>query len=326
MRALITGITGFAGSHLAQHLLGQADTQVVGLASPRSDGAPLPPWAERVELLRANLTDPAAVVRALEAAHPDAIYHLAAQASVPRAWSDPAATLTNNIAAQANLLQALVTLKLDPYILIVGSADEYGRVTPKDLPVHEDAPLRPVNPYAVSKVAQDYLGLQYYLSHGLHIVRVRPFNHIGPGQRTGFVAPDFAQQIARIEAGQQEPVLRVGNLAAQRDFTDVRDIVRGYALALAKGQAGQVYNLGSSQAHAIQEILDRLLSQSSTPIRVEPDPARMRPSDVPLIVSDCRRIRRDTGWEPRIPLQTSLQDVLAEWRARSLVHSTSAGA
>ncbi len=315
MRALITGITGFAGSHLAQLLLAQPGAEVYGIASLRASEVPLPAWAERVTLLRADLTDLSAVTRALEAVRPEAIYHLAAQASVPRAWSDPAATLTNNIAAQANLMQAVVALQLDPAILIVGSADEYGRVTPEDLPVDEDTPLRPVNPYAVSKVAQDYLGLQYHLSHGLRIVRVRPFNHIGPGQRTGFVVPDFAQQIARIEAGQQEPILRVGNLAAQRDFTDVRDMVRGYVLALTQGRPGQVYNLGASRAYAIQEILDRLLQLGSAPIRVEPDPARMRPSDVPLIVSDCRRVRADTGWQPSIPLETSLQDVLTEWRA-----------
>lgn len=313
MRALITGITGFAGRHLARYL-GEEGDEVFGIASPRA-AVDLPEIAAG-RLTQADLNDPLAVRNALEAFRPEAIYHLAAQASIPRAWEDPARTLYNNINAQLNLFQAALTLRLDPAILVVGSADEYGRVQPEDLPVDEETPLRPVNPYAVSKLAQDYLGLQYHLSHKMHIVRVRPFNHIGPGQGVGFVVPDFCQQLARIEMGLQAPILRVGNLEARRDFTDVRDIVRGYRLALMHGQPGQVYNLGSSRAYAIRDLLDRLLALSTVPVQVEQDPARMRPSDVPIIVSDCRRIRQEVGWEPRIPLEQSLRDTLDDWRNR----------
>ncbi len=313
MRALITGVTGFVGRHLARYLR-QVGDDVFGIASPRASIEGLEIDQERI--VQADLNDPSAVLGALEAFRPEAIYHLAAQASIPRAWEDPGRTLYNNINAQLNLFQAALALRLEPAILVVGSADEYGRVHPEDLPVDEETPLRPVNPYAVSKLAQDYLGLQYHLSHRMHIVRVRPFNHIGPGQGPGFVVPDFCQQLARIEAGLQPPTLRVGNLEAQRDFTDVRDIVRGYHLALTRGQPGQVYNLGSSRAWAIRDLLDRLLALSTVSVQVEQDPSRMRPSDVPIIVSDCRRIRQEVGWEPHIPLEQSLRDTLDDWRNR----------
>lgn len=321
MRALITGIAGFAGRHLAEYLVRQGHADVYGIASPRSNLEGLIPLVGADHLHRIDLGDSAATQRILGMVAPEAVYHLAAQASVHRAWSDPAQTLTNNIVAQVNLLQAIIPLEHRPSVLIVGSADEYGLVQAEDLPVDEETPLRPINPYAVSKVAQDYMGLQYHLSHALHIVRVRPFNHIGPGQQPGFVVADFCQQIARIEAGVQEPLMRVGNLTARRDFTDVRDMVRGYHLALTRGQPGQVYNLGASRAFVIRDILDLLLSESAIPIRVEPDLARMRPSDFPIIVSDCRRIRDQAGWEPHIPLEQSLRDVLDSWRAL-VTHST----
>jgi len=270
----------------------------------------------RIALHTADLGHYEAARELLAEVRPDLVYHLAAQAAVGRSWDDPKATLVNNVSAQANLLQAIVELGLRPRILIVGSADEYGLVQPEDLPIDEETPLRPMNPYAVSKIAQDYLGYQYHISHGLDIVRVRPFNHIGPRQGLGFVVADFCQQIAVIEAGLQEPVLRVGNLSAQRDFSDVRDVVRAYHLALTQGQSGQVYNIGSSRAYAIQEILDRLLSQSRVPVRVEPDPQRMRPSDVPVMVCDNNKLRAHTGWEPSYTLDHSLRDTLAYWRQR----------
>lgn len=316
MRALITGIAGFAGSHLAEHLVALGGMEVYGALSPWRMGQRLLPFLPAARLYHLDLNDADAVTQVLDAVRPQLIYHLAAQASIPRAWEDPAGTLASNVVMQANLLQAMVALRLEAAMLVVGSADEYGRVQPEDLPVDEETPLRPVNPYAVSKVAQDYLGLQYHLSHGLHIVRVRPFNHLGPRQQPGFVAPDFCQQIARIEAGLQPPVIKVGNLSAQRDFTDVRDIVRGYHLALTRGQPGQVYNLGASRAVAIQELLDGLLAECRVPVRVEPDPARLRPSDIAVIVSDCRRIREAVGWAPTIPLAQSLRDALDDWRQR----------
>lgn len=270
----------------------------------------------RIALHWVDLSDYRSVRELLDATRPDYVFHLAAQASVRRAWEQPAETLAINSRLQLNLLQAMIELGLAPRTLVVGSADEYGLVRAEDLPIDEDTPLRPLSPYAVSKIVQDYLGYQYHLSHGLPIVRVRPFNHIGPRQGLGFVVADFAHQIARIEAGLQEPILRVGNLSAYRDFTDVRDMVRGYYLVAAHGKAGEVYNLGSSRAFAIREILDRLVQMSHVRIQIQPDPGLMRPSDIPTLLSDCRRVRADTGWAPTYDLETTLRDALDDWRQR----------
>ena len=263
-----------------------------------------------------DLVDYDQVRRAIEDIAPECIYHLAARASVPAAWRDPASSLQNNILAQLNVLRAVTDAGASPRVLIVASADEYGRVQPEDLPVDEDTPLRPVNPYAVSKITQDYMGLQYHLSHGLPVVRVRPFNHAGPRQETGFVISDFASQVAAIERGKQAPVLSVGNLSAERDFSDVRDVVRAYHLALTQGEPGAVYNIGAAKAVAVSDILASLLQQSSTDITVTQDPERMRPSDIPRIVADCSLLRATTGWEPRIPLERTLSDTLDYWRTR----------
>ena len=320
MRSLITGVGGFAGSHLADHLLSQASrptdeaSQVWGC--DRQDTRP-PYLAEAVHLRAVDLRDPAATRALLAEAVPDCIYHLAGQAHVGDSWKDPWETLEANLRAQVNLLEGCVGLGLSPRVLVIGSADEYGVVRPEDLPLSEDRPLRPDSPYAVSKVGQDLLGLQYFLSHHLPVVRVRPFNHIGPRQNRRFVAADFAAQIAAIEAGQQPPVIKVGNLAARRDFTDVRDMVRAYALALEQGEPGEVYNLGRGASVAIAALLDTLLSLSAARIAVERDETRLRPSDLPDLVCDARKFRARTGWQPAIPLAQTLLDLLNYERART---------
>jgi GDP-4-dehydro-6-deoxy-D-mannose reductase len=199
-------------------------------------------------------------------------------------------------------------------VLVVGSSEEYGAVSPDDLPIDEDTPLRPTSPYAVSKVAQDLLGLQYWLSQRVEAVRVRPFNHIGPRQRRGFVAPDFASQVAEIEAGLRPPVMAVGALDVARDFSDVRDIVRGYYLALTQGQPGEVYNLGAGRAHTVRDLLDTLITASSAAIEIVQDPERTRLVDVPCLVADCTRIADRTGWQTQISFERSLSDVLDYWR------------
>lgn len=316
LRALITGIGGFAGSHLAEHLL-DAGEEVFGTLSPHGTTINLAGIDQDCRLLRLDLMDYTSVQRALDEAAPEAIYHLAARASVPAAWSDPAASLQNNVVSQLNVLRALTEAGAAPRILVVASADEYGRVRPQDLPVDEDTPLRPVNPYAVSKVTQDYMGLQYFLSHHLPIVRVRPFNHAGPRQETGFVVSDFASQIAAIERGVQAPVLCVGDLSAERDFSDVRDVVRAYALALRRGEPGEVYNIGSSRAVPVSVVLTTLLGMSRVEITVKPDAERMRPSDIPRIVSDCSRLSAATGWTPERSLEETLADTLEYWRTRT---------
>ncbi len=312
-RAFITGIAGFAGSHLAEYLLG-AGYEVSGLSLPAGGTRNIEHIQEHIDLHLGDLEDAAWLRNVLADLQPDYVFHLAAQAAVSQAWSAPAATLVNNVLGQLNLFQALLDLKLAPRILIIGSADEYGLVRPEELPVRETNPLRPNNPYAVSKITQDYLGYQYYLSHQLPVVRLRPFTHIGPRQGPGFVSADFAKQIAEAEAGLRPPILRVGNLSARRDFSDVRDIVRAYALALERGTPGEVYNVGSECDRSIQEVLEILLGQSRVPLQVEPDPARLRPSDTPVIVSDCAKFRAQTGWHTTYPLEASLRDVLEYWR------------
>jgi GDP-4-dehydro-6-deoxy-D-mannose reductase len=311
---LITGISGFVGSHLAEYLLEHTDWQVAGTVYGPEDN--IEHLRDRLELYPAELSELETVTSIIERANPDYIFHLAAQPLPSLSHQDPWFTLENNIRLQLNILEAVVRLGSRARILVVGSSEEYGLVQPDELPIQEKNPLRPTSPYAVSKIAQDMLGLQYHLSQKLFTIRVRPFNHIGPRQRLGFVAPDFAKQIAEAEAGFKEPIIQVGNLEPQRDFSDVRDVVRGYHAALTGGEPGEVYNLGSERAHSIGELLDGLLSMASVSLKVEQDPARLRPADVPVMISDCSRLRARTGWRTTISFEKSLQDVLDYWRKR----------
>jgi len=320
VRALITGISGFVGSHLAEYLLEHTDWHVAGTVYGPEEN--IEQLRDRLELYPAELSELDTVTSILEQARPDHIFHLAAQPLVSLSRRDPWGTLAINIRLQLNILEAVARLGSTALrrssgqarILVVGSSEEYGLVRPDELPIKETNPLRPTSPYAVSKVAQDMLGLQYHLSHQLFTVRVRSFNHIGPRQRLGFVAPDFASQIAQAQAGLREPVIQVGNLTPQRDFSDVRDVVRGYHLLITQGEPGEVYNLGSEQAHSVREVLETLIAMARIPIAVEQDPERLRPTNVPVIVADCTKIREQTGWRPKIAFEQSLQDVLDYWR------------
>jgi GDP-4-dehydro-6-deoxy-D-mannose reductase len=314
LKTLITGISGFVGSHLAEYLLANTDWEVAGTVF--GDYQHIVPIRTRLMLYPAELSRLAVAKFILEDARPDVIFHLAAMAVTGRSWQDPARTLETNIGMQANILQAVLDLGLGCRVMVIGSSEEYGAIPSDREDIDELAPFRPMNPYAVSKVAQDMLGLQYYLSHRLDTVRIRPFNHIGPRQGLGFVAPDFAYQVARIEADLQEPVIRVGNLEAQRDFTDVRDVVRAYHLLAVKGQSGEVYNVGSGRAHPVQDVLDHFLAHSTVPIDVQHDASRMRPSDIPRVVCNYAKLRACTGWEPQVAFETSLADVLDYWRTR----------
>ena len=314
MRALITGLNGFAGSHLADFLLTQEDIQIFGGVFGNCEN--LVHLGGRVKYIEGDLRDLAFAQAMLADVKPDRIYHLAGQAFPPLSWQDPWGTIELNLRAEVNLLNAAAQAKSDARILVIGSFEEYGRVDSQALPVSEDTALRPDSPYGVSKIGQDFLGLQYFLSYQLHIVRVRPSNHIGSRQSEQFVTSNFAKQIAEIEAGTRAPVLYVGNLTAQRDFTDVHDMVRAYYLALERGVAGEVYNIGSGRAWSIQQVLDRMLKQSRAAIRVEEDPARLRPSDTPVMYCDSRKFRAQTGWEPTIPLEQSLRDILDYWREK----------
>ena len=312
MKALITGVSGFVGSHLAEYLLDAAGWEVAGTVfGPYDNIAGL---RGRLELYPAELSRLDVVTFILEQARPDVIFHLAAQPLVSASRSDPWGTLETNVRMQLNVLEGVAGVDRVCRVLVVGSSEEYGLVSPEQLPVDEDTPMRPLSAYAISKVAQDLLGQQYHLTHGLHVVRARPFNHIGPRQRLGFVASDFASQIAAAELGVQPPAIEVGNLAARRDFSDVRDVVRAYVLLITHGKAGQVYNVGSGESHAIQEVLDTLLSMSQASIQVRQDPSRMRVSDVPEIICDATRIQDQTGWQTTIPFERSLEDILEYWR------------
>ena len=320
MRALITGISGFVGSHLTEYLLAHTDWQVAGTVYGRLDN--IAHLRQRLTLFPAELSHLEVVRFIVEETQPDYIFHLAAQPIPSLSRHDPWFTLENNIRSQLNVLEVVAQLGLACRVLVVGSSEEYGAISPADLPIDEETPLRPTSPYAVSKVTQDLLGLQYWLSRRVEAVRVRPFNHIGPRQRRGFVAPDFASQIAEIEAGLRPPVMAVGALDVARDFSDVRDIVAGYHLVLTQGQAGEVYNLGAGQAHLVQELLDALIAASPASIEVTQDPNRVRSVDVPRIVADCTRMQADTGWQPHIPFQQSLHDVLDYWREQVRIGAT----
>ncbi|HEY77031.1 MAG TPA: GDP-mannose 4,6-dehydratase [Thermoflexia bacterium] len=312
MRALITGAEGFVGGHLRAYLLAQTDWELLGTC--RADLRPPCEETRRMRWARVDLRDPKQVGSLVESFTPDVIFHLAAQSFVPASFADPWETLENNIRSQLNLLEAVRRSAHPARVVVIGSNEEYGHPTEKDLPLTEESPLRPANPYAVSKIAQDFLGLQYHLAYGVEVVRLRPFNHTGPGQSPRFVVPAFASQIARIEAGLQEPVVRVGNLEAARDFTDVRDVVRAYHLAAVRGEPGEVYNLASGQPRSIRWVLETLLSFSTVSIRVEIDPARYRPVDTPVIYGSAEKFQRRTGWRPEIPFEQTLRDTLDYWR------------
>jgi GDP-4-dehydro-6-deoxy-D-mannose reductase len=267
-----------------------------------------------VQVYLAELSQLGVVSSILRSVKPDYIFHLAAQPLTSLSHKDPWHTLDINIHMQLNILEAVRQLELPCRVLVVGSSEVYGMVQPDELPVTEENPLRPMNPYGVSKVAQDMLGLQYWLSYGLETIRVRPFNHIGPRQRPGFVAPDFAKQVAEAEAGLRAPVIRVGSLDVARDFSDVRDVVRAYYLAVTRGEAGEVYNIGSGEARSIRSLLEGLLALSNIPLAYDEDAAQVRKVDVPSVQADYSKFNRQTGWTAEIPFEKSLSDILHYWR------------
>lgn len=315
MRALITGITGFAGSHLAEYLLAEhPGVEVYGTHRWRSRMENVEHLRSKVKLLEADLRDYTSMHSALERSRPDVIFHLAAQSFVPSSWTAPNDTLTTNVSGQTNLFEAVRALRLDPVIQIACSSEQYGLVLPGETPIKETNPLRPLSPYAVSKVAQDYLGYQYFQSYGLKVVRTRGFNHTGPRRGHVFVTSNFCSQVAAIELGLQEPVIRVGNIDAIRDFTDVRDMVRAYWLAVTKAKPGEVYNIATGHGIAIREMLERLIALGNVEVKVETDPERLRPSDVEILIGDASKFKADTGWEPRIPFDQTLRDLLDYWR------------
>ena len=343
MRVLITGITGMAGSFLAEYLADHhPDVEVFGTFRWRSkldnlqdlrnrdklnvldegqritDTASLRRFVKpgKVTVIDCELQDGSAVRGVIRAVQPDKVFHLAAQSFVPTSWTAPAATLTNNIVSQVNLFEAVRDAHLDPVIHIAGSSEEYGLVYPDEAPITEGNPLRPLSPYAVSKVAQETLALQFFRSYGLKCIVTRGFNHTGPRRGQVFATSSFAKQIAEIEAGKRRPVIDVGDLDSRRDWTDTRDMVRGYWLATERGEPGEVYNVGQGTCIAVGEMLDILLSHSQVKIAKEQDPSRLRPSDVQLLWANVDKFKKATDWEPMIPFDQTMADLLDYWRER----------
>uniref|UniRef100_A0A7C3UZJ9 SDR family oxidoreductase n=1 Tax=candidate division WOR-3 bacterium TaxID=2052148 RepID=A0A7C3UZJ9_UNCW3 len=316
MKFLITGITGFVGSHLAEYLLSLGEHEIFGIYRWRSRMENISHLLNKVSLLECDLKDAVSTREVIRKIRPDGIFHLAAQSYVPMSWIAPQETLTTNIISQLNIFEAVRAENLDCRIQIAGSSEEYGKVFPDEVPIKETNPLRPLSPYGVSKVAQDLLGYQYFMSYGMKIVRTRAFNHEGPRRGEVFVTSNFCKQIAEIEKGKREPVVYVGNLEAVRDFTDVRDTVRAYYLVLTKGKPGEVYNICTGKGYKIKEILDILLSLTKVKVEVKVDPKRLRPSDVTLLLGDPTKIKNELGWEPKIPIEKTLKDLLDYWRER----------
>jgi GDP-4-dehydro-6-deoxy-D-mannose reductase len=315
-RVLVTGVTGFAGSHLVDYMLERGDAEIFGIQRWRSRTENIEHFVDRISILECDLRDASSVRDTLEKVRPDWIFHLAAQSFVPTSWIAPTESLMTNVLGQLNIFEAVRRLGLSCRIQLACSSEEYGMVYENELPIRETNPLRPLSPYAVSKVTQDYLGYQYWMSWKVDSVRTRGFNHEGPRRGPVFVASDFAKQIADIEKGRRAPVLHVGNLDARRDFTDVRDMVRAYWLALEKCEPGEVYNICSGSAWRIGDLLERLLAMAKTKIEVKQDPARLRPSDVPVLLGDYSKFHAATGWKPTIPFEQTLADMLDYWRAR----------
>jgi GDP-4-dehydro-6-deoxy-D-mannose reductase len=312
VRVLVTGVTGFVGGHLVELLRREhPEVEILGLARPRG-GLVLPGG---VRLLDADLEDAGSVVAAVERACPDRVFHLAGQSSVHQSWQDPSGTLRANLHGALHLLEGLRRRAPAARVLVVGSADEYGPGN-ATLPLREDAPLAPGSPYAVSKMAQGFLAREYGRCFGMHVLCTRTFPHTGPGRGELFAESSFARQIAEAEAGLRPAVIEVGNLEAERDFSDVRDVVRAYWELLERGAPGSAYNVCSGRGVRIRELLERLVSLARVPLEVRVDPSRLRPADIPSLVGDPSRLREATGWEPRIDLATTLRDLLEDWRAR----------
>ena len=321
-KILITGISGFVGSHLADYILKQhPDVAVVGLVRWRSpkDNIRHLIDAGSISLCFGDLLDGSSLRKALVEHKPDAIFHLAAQSYVDFSFLAPTHSLSTNIIGTANLLQAIRELKesdgYDPIVHICSSSEVYGQVCEDEVPITESNPFRPASPYAVSKVGEDMVALQYWLSWKIKTIRTRMFTHTGPRRGEVFVVSNFAQQIAKIEAGLMEPVIKVGNLESVRTFADVRDAVRAYWLIATECAPGEVYNIGGAETMTIRDMLNKLIALSTVKnIQVEVDPKRLRPSDVTLQIPSTEKFYKATGWKPEIPFEQTLCDSLDYWR------------
>ena len=317
---LITGITGFVGSHLADYILANhPNTRITGLIRWRAPKDNIRHILDRITLDSGDLLDYSSLAGGLSRQKPDIIFHLAAQSYVPYSFKAPAATLSSNVIGTCNLLEVVRELKssgsYDPIIHVCSSSEVYGQVKETEVPIKEDNPFRPASPYAVSKVAEDMLAFQYWLSWQIKTIRTRMFTHTGPRRGDVFVVSTFAKQIAAIEAGQQPLVLKVGNLDSVRTFLDVRDAVKAYWRLVEVCPPGEVYNIGGAETMTVGEMLKKLLSLSRVnDIKVEVDPTRLRPSDVTMQIPCIDKFTEATGWKPEIKFDKTLEDTLSYWR------------
>ena len=315
MRLLVTGVAGFVGRHLLGFLREEhPEVEVIGVVRSRAEADGLAP---EVALRVADLTQADAVAAALEGPAPDRVIHLAAQSSPTLSWTDPTATFQSNVLGLVHLLEAIRRRGLKPRVLVVGSSEEYGRAEPREMPLREEATLRPASPYAASKVAQGYVALQYGLGHGMPILRTRTFHHTGPGRADTFAESSFARQLTEIESGRRPPRVDVGNLDAVRDYTDVRDVVRAYWALLETGWPPEVYNVASGRGIRIGDLLQRLIRLCGVDVELHVDASRLRPVDLPILVGDSSKLRAATGWSPRLDLDQTLLDLLADWRRKT---------
>lgn len=310
MKVLIIGAAGFVGSYLIHHLKDDLQWEVTATKMPQEE-IHIP----GIEILNLNILEHNTILPLLQTVHPDAIIHLAAQSSVGVSWKNPALTIDVNIKGSIYVLDAVRMLPYTPRILLIGSGEEYGHIRPEETPIQEETILRPGNIYAATKACQNMLGKIYSDAYNMDILSVRAFNHIGPNQAPLFVVSDFCKQVAAIEAGLAEPIIHVGNLSAARDFTDVRDVVRAYALLLQKGVSGETYNVGSGHAITIDSILEKILAHAKVPIHVQVEADKLRPVDVPCIEADTSKLYACTGWKPEISLEQTIEEVLSYWRA-----------
>jgi GDP-mannose 4,6-dehydratase len=315
MKVLITGITGFVGSHLAEYLLARREGhEVYGLCRWRSPRENIAAIYDKIRMVEADLNDMSGLVRHLTSIRPDVIFHLAAQSYVLTSFNTPLHTLSTNIIGTANLLEAVRIVGIDPVIHVCSSSEVYGQVSEADLPIKESCPFKPASPYAVSKVGEDMIAYQYWVSYGMKTIRTRMFTHTGPHRGDVFAMSFFGKQIAAAELGLGEPVVRVGNLKSVRTFCDVRDAVRAYWLLVNKCPPGEVYNIGGDRTMTIGDCLDILLSFAKVACSTETDPQLLRPSDVTQQVPCTEKFRNETGWRPEIPLEKTLSDILEYWR------------
>jgi GDP-4-dehydro-6-deoxy-D-mannose reductase len=313
VKVLITGIAGFAGSHLAELALAEG-AEVAGVTLPGTPVANLSAVRSRIRIVPCDLTEPGAIGQVLEDARPDRVFHLAGASVVSTSWALRGSVLRTNLDGTFQLLEGLRARPVPA--LLVSSGEVYGRVHESAQPIPESHPVGPISPYALSKACLELYASYYGRADGLPLVVVRAFNHVGPRQAPGFVWSDVARQVAAIETGSAPPVLEVGTVSTRRDFTDVRDMVRAYWLALERVAPGEVLNAASGRAVSIQEVIVGFLGLAKVPIEVRTMPERVRPLDIPLLLGDSSRLRQLTGWRPTVPLQQSLRDVLDDWRAR----------